>query len=637
MKKITLIVALLCSLSAFSTRYLVQGSSGTNTWRTAGSGEVNVTLGSTLKAWYDGQSMAANDEVWLAAGTYSVTATLTTKTDVHLYGSFAGTEVTIADRSKVVGGKSWEFSNQTILNGNQGDYVGLGTSSSNSINTYIDGLEITGIKRGGGNANGGAVQLRGKVIMQNCIVDHNQFIGTGTATGKGAGVFIKDGQLLNSYIHHNDCLIGTSSGFAFGGGIAIWGSALAVVKGCTIENNSATHSGGGIYLNDDGTYTSGGNIQDCIFQSNSVIAGNVNYGGGGGAICGFTSTNANITTLYIKNCQFIENTTTHGAVGDGGAVYLDVPNVPVSIEGCSFVGNMANALGDGSNGGGAMNIKNGVFTNYPIKNCVFRDNKITTDGTGVTAEGSALVLRTPATLQNCVFANNSSLVSGSSTVAITQNGCKILNSTFVQNLTTGIGRPISTLTRTFVLTNCVFWGNSIFSNALRDAWTGTTGTYNAFDTDQSGRAEYGTGSISTLTSTNTFVLPSTFIGAPTDAPTKAESAAANWRLQITSPAVDAGTDLTTLGVVSAIDGTARPAGTAYDMGAYERSSVPTSNVDKIDNAFVCFSSNQTIVVTGIAVGESVNVYGVTGNSISSKKATNSSYSISLPKGIKIYN
>ncbi len=46
MKKTLLItIALVCSLSAFSSRYLVQlGTAGAATWRTAGDGEVLVDL-----------------------------------------------------------------------------------------------------------------------------------------------------------------------------------------------------------------------------------------------------------------------------------------------------------------------------------------------------------------------------------------------------------------------------------------------------------------------------------------------------------------------------------------------------------------------------------------------------------------
>jgi len=596
MKKLTLLFALLCSLSAFSVRYLVQGT-GTNTWRTAGAGEVNVTLSTTLKAWYDATTMPSGTEVWLAAGTYSVTATITNKADVHLYGSFAGTETAVSERSKVSGGKLWEFTYKTTLDGNNstGDFVGLGTTVSVN-NTYIDGLEIIRFKRtGAASMNGGAVQLRAKVIMQNCIVSYNQFIGTTANEGKGAGVLIKDGQLLNSYIHHNDCLKGTGTGAAYGGGIAIFSSILCVVKGCTIESNTSTSSGGGIYLNDDGSvYRSGGTIEDCTFQSNAVLASNSQAGGG--AIGGWANL-PSITTagLTIKNNQFIENTAMYDSNpayggGSGGAIYLNLTRVPVSIEGCSFIGNVSTAKYT-DHGGGAINIASGVFTNSPIKNCIFRDNKITT-GAGV--EGSALLTRIPVTLQNCIFTNNSAVVSGS-TLKIQADGCKVLNCVFANNFTTGTGRSIDATSKVFTLTNSVFCGNSVFANTFANATTGTTGTYNAFDTDQSAYAYYGTGSISTLTSSNSFVNPTTFIGIPSTSDggvQKAASAASDWSLKYGCNAINAGSDLAALGVTTDILGNARPTGNGVvDMGAYE-AVIVSSNQNVSD-----FATNSTINVS----------------------------------------
>jgi len=617
MKKFTLFIALLCSLSAFPTRYLVQGT-GNNTWRTAGAGEVNVTLATTLKAWYDGQTMPSGDEVWLAAGTYALDAAITMKADVSLYGSFAGTETTIGQRSKVSGGNPWDFANQTILDGNNANTQGLLTTISDNL-TYFDGLKIINFHKEptGPTTNGAGAYLLTNCTMQNCIVAYNTLVGN-SKNGNGcygAGVSIKGGHLLNSYIHHNDCLKGTGSGGASGGGVNLWGvlatDPMSVIKGCTIENNTAYTSGGLGLMDDWATRHTGGQIEDCLFKSNTAT-----NGAGGGMGGGGWSYSADLT---IKNCQFIENVAT---MSFGGGASITHGSTPVDIEGCSFIGNISgpatNTLGKG---GGALFCNAGIFS--PIKNCIFRDNKITT-----TAEGSAVSAIVPITLQNCVIVNNTSEKAGYSTVTFGIKGCKMLNCTLAQNVNSGIGTAVNCSTFPTDVTNCIFWGNANGNICKYDTLTAIN---NAFDTDESAKAFYGAGSINTLTSGNTFVSPTNFQGAAADATQKTESATANWQLQRNSPAVDAGTDLTDSDVATDILGTARPLGAAYDMGAYEFN--PTSGITETNFDFGCFSSNQSIELRGLPIGQMVSVYNITGILVSSQKATTSSVSIVSPKGI----
>lgn len=166
-------------------------------------------------------------------------------------------------------------------------------------------------------------------------------------------------------------------------------------------------------------------------------------------------------------------------------------------------------------------------------------------------------------------------------------------------------------------------------------YSNTTSTYNATD----GSDIWGisrAGDIKTLNSTenNTFVSPTTFQGAPTDATQKAASAAANWSMLIGSPAVDSGTDLSGLGITTDILGTLRPLGTAWDRGAYERSGTPTA-IDAPTSSTQCFSSNQSIEVRGLRNGQNVSVYGIAGNLVSNVNATASDISIAVHRGVYI--
>ncbi|MFZ4414830.1 MAG: hypothetical protein ACOYOV_17220, partial [Bacteroidales bacterium] len=504
MKKLTLIIALLCSISAFSsTRYLLQayGTNATATWtRAAGSGEVIETLLSTnsLSQWYSGKTatLVAGDEIWFAAGTYNNGGGITLKSGVSMYGGFAGTETATSERSKVSDGKVWEFTNVTKMNGGSADKNCFVTTASVAA-TYIDGFTITKYYRTSAGTIGVGAKLMDNWIMQNCIVTDNKYTLSGTNTSFGVGVNITgSGQLLNSWIYNNQAIKGTSSGTANGGGVSMMGKAGALIKGCLIENNTATTSAGGIYCiyaaSGNVVNGGGGTIDSCIIRNNTA---STTYGGGIRAY-----TNAMAAPLYIKRCTIADNTAT---AGSGGGLYMDFMNAGapqnISIEDCSITGNTA------ATGGGGMYINNGVYT--PIKNCIFKDNKLSADN-----DGAALYAAKVVTLQNCVIANNS-IFTGSTNkniVRLVIEGSKVLNCTFARNNSSTSGSTLNLTGVASTVTNSIFWGNTsplILNGAL------STLTFNATDGVE---ITEGTVSdnISTLNSTenNTFVSPTTFQG-----------------------------------------------------------------------------------------------------------------------------
>ncbi|MFZ4726640.1 MAG: hypothetical protein ACOYMD_14495, partial [Paludibacter sp.] len=139
MKKITLFVALLCSISAFSTRYLVQ-KNATSLWNGSATGTiVTLGVGQTLNSWYSATNASLNsgDEIWLATGVYATDGTITLKNGVSLYGGFAGTEALVADRAK--GANAWTFTNTTTIDGNNASRQGIITLNTNTVTSYIDG------------------------------------------------------------------------------------------------------------------------------------------------------------------------------------------------------------------------------------------------------------------------------------------------------------------------------------------------------------------------------------------------------------------------------------------------------------------------------------------------------------------
>ncbi|MFZ4726775.1 MAG: choice-of-anchor Q domain-containing protein, partial [Paludibacter sp.] len=557
------------------------------------------------------------DQIWLLGGTYVVTNGLALKADLSLYGSFAGTESTTSQRAKVSGGKPWEFVNQSVIDGNNLNAKGLTTAIS--VNpTYIDGVKVTKFAVNAFSANGIGANLVTNNIMRNCIVSENTFTGTGITVCKAAGVCLTGpSQLLDSYIFHNSNLKGTSSANASCAGVIVYGNEFSIVKGCTIENNIATNSCGGIFFGDGGAtlgFRAGGTLENCI------IKGNVATGGAGGGIGSYST--AVTSPIIIKNCQVIENTS--GA--NGGGAYFDLSGTTVTLEGCSFIGNVSNAAATTTGGGGAIMFQAGNFGNPAeaipaVDRCIFRDNKLSAD-----AEGAAIFCNKPITMQNCLIVNNSTATTNTdkNIVKFTADGCKILNSTIANNLTTGAGRSVSFLATatTSELTNCLFYGNvteSVSGTAIK--------TYNAYDHTLTTPE---TGSITSINSWNTFKSPTSFKGAPANDTQKSESAAANWKLGLGSPAIDAGTGLYTISFD--LTGTKdRKIGSGFDMGAYEYDPIDGINNVKFD--YVCYSKNNQIQLQGLTAGMKVSVYAISGQLVSTENAINSTISIPVLNGI----
>jgi len=629
-----------------ATRYLVQGTTGTNTWRAAGVGEVIVTT-NDFKTWYtttfpSGYTYNAVDEIWLAGGTY-ILSNFIGQRKVNLYGGFAGTETTIAGRSKVSGGKAWEFTTPTILDGNNAIPQGFNCSGiATTPNTYIDGVKITKCQVTNVTASiyGVGAYITQGCVMQNCIVSNNTYNNTAATNafdGNGGGIYLTGGQVLNSYISNNQLIKGNGRN-TIGGGVAFAytsEAALNTVSGCTIENNTCTTYGGGIEII-NGT---GGTIENCIIKGNSSS----DRGSG----LGYTNTaSGGTSTLSIKNCQFIENT---GATYGGGVALNSATTATIIFENNSIIGNT------GVNAGG-MYIGGGTYS--AIKNCIFRDNKCTNDGNSGFSAGALFCNVAGVSFQNCVFANNSSVANTNtnSTVELVQSTIKMYNCTFANNSDPGAaGSTINAYSGMPTLKNNVFWGNAAVAN-LGYTTNNAISNYNATTSDKTTTGSVGGGTIGNITTlttspNNTFASPTSFAGVSTDATTKSQVAAADWSMIVSSPAVNTGTDLGASGVTTDILGNPRPTGAnAVDMGAYESAftaqvitfgalsvktyGAATSTLSATGGASanpVTFTSSNTAVATCTGTnGTTLTVVGAGSCIIYANQASSTPYSAASP-------
>ena len=290
----------------------------------------------------------ANDEIWVAAGTYRPTAkyggsgnhhkTFFVDKDIKIYGGFAGTESELALRD-------WE-NNLTILSGD------VGVENDSMDNSYhvlwfhhlpatarLDGFTITDgtarineapIKYGGGIYNDGSgMGNSSNPQIANCIFDHNVAV-------EGAAIY-NNGQE--------------------GGG------ASPTISNCTFINNWGI-AGGAIYnIGGDGG-VSNPVISDCLFQSNYVQAN-------AGAILNIAA-EGGICSPEIIRCTFDRNKAliiVGGASGGTGGAILNAGNpsstcAPVFTD-CNFENNV------GIHGGVVFNL----LTCSPTFNqCTFTSN-----------------------------------------------------------------------------------------------------------------------------------------------------------------------------------------------------------------------------------------------------------------------
>ncbi len=253
------------------------------------------------------------DQIWVAEGTYrpdqgagqvagSRASTFLVPSDVRLFGGFAGTETSLAQRAGLF--------DTTILSGDlNGDDATVGnldnayhvvTTSGAVFGALIDGFTITA-----GNADlfggfesygGGIVNYDGRVELRNCIVTGNEALedGGGLANlGSGGSVLIVA------------CTFRDNLANDVGGGLfSTDASSGPRVVSCRFLGNRATRLGGGVYL--FSLQSSSAELVGCLFGGNTASER------GGGL---FASTD---TLATISSCTFSANSV---QTGDGGGIF----------------------------------------------------------------------------------------------------------------------------------------------------------------------------------------------------------------------------------------------------------------------------------------------------------------------------
>ena len=292
-------------LAAGRIRYVKVGGTGDGSSWDKASGDLQKMI----------DELAAVDalgEVWVAAGTYRPTtqiiegvqyaASFRMRDGIDVYGGFAGTETSKAERKKE-DSMPWSYKYKTILMG--ADYVdGSASWGNNQWNvisssrhvvwfapmsgeddfkyvTILDGVTIKGGAANGGEGladfatdKGGGVYMGLNAILQNSIVTEN------TAKGDGGGVYANGDGANASSANANGgrvvgCLIYNNSSVEDGGGVFVKNAGLVLRS--MITNNSAMN-GAGVYL--DKNYSTPVFHPEYLILSTSVVSNNTATGNG---------------------------------------------------------------------------------------------------------------------------------------------------------------------------------------------------------------------------------------------------------------------------------------------------------------------------------------------------------------------
>jgi len=321
---------------------------------------------------------------------------------------------------------------------------------------------------------------------------------------------------------------------------------------------------------DEKTIVDGGfpaRTNGCFYLKNGTIDGftitkgykhSTSYGGGG------------VSSQYggkTKNCTIIGNY----ALKDGGGVYL---NQGGTLDNCTVIGNYA------SDGGGGVYCKSST-----IQDCTITGNYANVQGGGVYDYGSML--------QNCTISENSATNGGG---MVCYYGSRIQDCLITENSATNGGGIVCYFGST--IQNCIISGNTANGQGGGvDCVAGTVQNCTIIGNAAKGQGggvvcNSGTIQDSILwnnTNGNLFVSGSANLyncieewtnlvnGVITNNPMFVDADAANYRLELGSACIDAGTNLPWMVGAKDLDGNPRIVDGTVDMGAYEFVPEPETN------------------------------------------------------------
>lgn len=354
---------------------------------------------------------SAGTNIYVKAGTYQLTDTLTVKYGIRLYGGFAGTERKFTERAKGV--EAWSFTNVTIIKPALDKPV-IDNVSKKPVTTpmLFDGFTVDG-------ATNSAFKLKPSVFVYNSIIKN------GYANTSGVGVVMgADARVWNSLIENNKVWLDSLSTRVY-----------YIPEGvCTQDNYKDFHAtkqnqGAGIML----TLPSSGSTGYTPLKGNLIKD---NFGGEGGGIrlgggIGYTGT-VQITDCILENNKSIgfvlagTGTTQPGNSGGGGLHINNDGSSVVLFENCLFKGNEKIVPGSGEEpgtpGGGAVRVAGNSGMKI-FNRCTFTEN----------ASSSGLIISVNNANFNTHIINSLFYKNKKGTLIEGRVGVNVVNNTMIDN------------------------------------------------------------------------------------------------------------------------------------------------------------------------------------------------------------
>jgi len=388
----------------------------------------------------------AGDQIWVAAGTYKPAApggvsssTFTLNKNLQLLGGFAGTESSAGQRDPIA--------NPTILSGDlNGDDVDddfssatrsdnvqhvLSITATATVGTVVDGFTIQGGQADGGPSNNGAgVYCFGSPFLRDCIFRQNFCLGNGA--GFYANGTAAEGLVIEQCRFEKN-LAAISSGNARGGGMyltnvkgdgfnvkesafigntADWEGGLSIfnsngiVEGTSFTGNVTKRHGGGLRINYQvGHDNLNFRVRNCSFENNKASFGGGMYGLISSQDCSIEVVNSKFIGNVVEDPMLVGWDNSYG--GLGFSLQPAANNTSISVDSCLFEGNSTTANHS------AFGIHTeAADTEVNIKNSTFRGNVNTGFWATVGIWPYAPTGSVNATIEHCLFENNSSVFTG---------------------------------------------------------------------------------------------------------------------------------------------------------------------------------------------------------------------------------
>jgi len=302
-----------------------------------GSSWLNALPGTSIQTAINNATLTG--QVWVAKGTYPLSATLTMRDDIAIYGGFAGTETSINDRDI--------SKNITIIDGLNLHYV-INNATTLQLTAIMDGFTI---RRGSYallNTKGGT--------FNNCIFADNAVYGLYCCTGNftnckvtnikgtyGIAVYSCGGTFTN--------LVVTNNQYAVDGNTATF-------TNCLISNNT-----------ESGIRTGSANFTNCIISNN--LKNGIERVTGTFINCIITGNQNGILNSQAKfyNCDIINNSISGIDVSGtcsvsnciiwGNVKQIQYTTSGTTFTNCAIQGGFTLTSGDGGNNI-ALNAINGA-------------------------------------------------------------------------------------------------------------------------------------------------------------------------------------------------------------------------------------------------------------------------------------